>query len=361
MSRAFAVYLNDEVSDFILHTGQHYDDDLSEIFFSEMGIPQPAFRLSIGSLSHARQTAKMMEGIEDAIETIEPTAVLVYGDTNSTLSGALAAAKMNIPIVHVEAGLRSFNRKMPEEINRVLTDHVSTLLFSPTQTGIDNLIKEGFSLNTKFPYSSDQPGIFLSGDVMFDNTVFFSKESEALGRVANKWIISDQPYFLATIHRTNNTDNLERLLSIFMGLEKVSKELDRYIIIPLHPRTKKALGFISESEKIFKRTPKIVLIPPASFLEMFNLESHSEMIFTDSGGVQKEAYVLNKPCVVLREETEWVELLKTNACKLADANPEKILTESLYLFNNKNLNFPLLFGNGNASQFIAEKMFQNFS
>jgi UDP-GlcNAc3NAcA epimerase len=347
------------IKEVIVHTGQHYDTNMSEIFFEELSIPRPNYNLNVGSSSHGVQSARMIEGIEEIIITEKPNYILLYGDTNSTLAGAVAASKLDVPIVHIEAGLRSFNRKMPEEINRIVCDHLSTLLFSPTLTGYNNLTKEGFSIKNEKPFSPDNPGVFHCGDIMYDNSLYFAELSrkksvilKALGLEVNKFILS-------TIHRDHNTDNKENLESIFKALLNIAKEFK--IVLPLHPRTKNKLEEMENRtlyNEIFQNE-NLILIPPTSFLDMIALERSSKMIITDSGGVQKEAYFFNKPCIILRPETEWVEILETGKAKLVSANYTEIIKAYDSFKNLKEEEFPKIFGEGKASQFICQKLFSN--
>ncbi|MDP8205975.1 MAG: UDP-N-acetylglucosamine 2-epimerase (non-hydrolyzing) [Candidatus Electryonea clarkiae] len=277
-----------DVDEVLLHTGQHYDDDLSEIFFQELMIPKPKYNLGVGSASHGIQTAKILEGIE------KPDIVVVYGDTNSTLAGALAAVKLHIPIAHIEAGLRSFNKKMPEEVNRILTDHAVDLLFAPTKTAVRNLLHEGVNPDI----------IFSAGDVMYDAALFYLNEISDNDKIINDIGVQSGKYILATIHRQENTDDPARLRSIFDGLCQISEEYP--VVLPLHHRTSKVLeneGMLAGVEK------KLHLLNPIGYLDMLTLEKNSCLIVTDSGGIQKEAYFCKVPCVTLRDQTEWVELL----------------------------------------------------
>ena len=359
ISRAISKEFSGKIKEFIVHTGQHYDDNMSNVFFEELGIPKPSYNLNIGSGLHGEQTARMIEGIEELLLKEIPDYLLLYGDTNSTLSGAIAASKLNIPIVHVEAGLRSYNRKMPEEINRIVCDHLSSLLFSPTKSGFQNLVNEGFNSANKAPFSPDNSGVFHCGDIMYDNSLHFvdlaSKKSNIL--VENGLV--ESKYILATIHRDHNTDIPENLKSIFEALVTISKQLK--VVLPLHPRTEKMLH-ATEHKKLLmkiKETKNLFLIPPVSFLDMIQLEKNSSLIITDSGGVQKESYFFNKPCIVLRPETEWVEILETGKAKLVSADNKKILTAFDNLINMEQSEFPKIFGDGKAAEFICETLIGN--
>ncbi|MGZ5066525.1 MAG: non-hydrolyzing UDP-N-acetylglucosamine 2-epimerase [Usitatibacter sp.] len=291
----------------IVHTGQHYDANMSDVFFEELGIPRPAHHLDIGSAPHGKQTGRMLEEIEKVLELEKPDAVLVYGDTNSTLAGALAAAKMHIPIAHVEAGLRSFNRRMPEEVNRVVADHLSQLLFCPTGTAVENLAREGVT-----------EGVHNVGDVMFDIMLHYRKQVEAAPRALRALGLEPGGYVLATVHRAENTDSEENLRGIFAAFDRIQA---RYpVIVALHPRTRKLI----ETHAI-PVAARVRLLEPVSYLEMIELEAGARAILTDSGGVQKEAYFVDTPCLTLREETEWVETVAAGRNRLCGASTERIV------------------------------------
>lgn len=357
ISRAISNNYSSLIKEYILHTGQHYDEKMSEVFFDELKIPRPDFHLNVGSGMHGMQTAKMIKGIEAIITEISPDYLLVYGDTNSTLAGAIAASKIHTPIIHIEAGLRSYNKSMPEEINRIMCDHVSTLLFSPTTTGIENLKKEGFSINNLPPYTIDNPKVYHSGDIMYDNSLHFAKEAEQNSKILEQLAIKPNQYILCTIHRDNNTDNPLRLNSIFQALHFIEENYSQKIVIPLHPRTKKILSSNLDQELYQKigSNPNIIITEPVSFLDMIQLEANTSIIVTDSGGVQKEAYFFKKPCVILRPETEWIELVQNGTAKLADANTEKIISAFKSLFKAE-LNFSSIFGTGTAAEFVCNKI-----
>lgn len=342
----------------IVHTGQHYDSNMSAVFFEELHIPYPKYNLNVGSSSHSNQTAKMMTGLYEIFIKEKPDYVLVYGDTNSTLAASLTASKIHIPIIHIEAGLRSFNKSMPEEINRIVCDHVSTLLFTPTKTGLENLQKEGFA-NTKPKFNIDNPGIFLCGDIMLDNSLHFSKianDSYPNYLISNN--ITPDNYVLCTIHRPENTDNNTKLINILKSIEKIANKYNLKIIIPLHPRTKLKIDKLN-IKKILNNNKNIIFMPPVSYLEMIILEKNSKLIMTDSGGVQKEAYFFNKPCIVFRNETEWIEIMNTGYSILCSDNQEKIVTSFDILFNKRSTIFPKIFGNGKASEFICNEIIKN--
>ena len=354
LSRTIQKEFKPQVREVILHTGQHYDDVMSEVFFREMQIPSPDYNLGIGSASHGSQTGQMIDGIEQILLKEQPHGIVVYGDTNSTLAGALAASKLHIPVIHIEAGLRSFNKRMPEEINRIACDHVSTLLFSPTSTGVDNLANEGIMHHENQSLSFDQPGVYHSGDVMYDNTLFFKKLAIQNSPILRNLELEGQSYILATIHRPSNTDLPENLASILRAMNEISKEENIRIILPLHPRTAAILkqDHAREHMELLRTNKLISLIPAVSFLDMIRLEAEASIILTDSGGVQKEAWFMEKPVVVLREETEWVEIIEAGNGVLTGANTEKIISSTKNFLNNPPKAYPPIFGDGKAARQI---------
>ena len=297
----------------IVHTGQHYDAQMSQVFFDELGLPAPAVNLGVGSGPHGQMTGRMLEKLEEIMQSRQPDWVLVYGDTNSTLAGALAAAKLHIPAAHVEAGLRSFNRQMPEEINRIVTDHLAQLHFCPTQTAVENLAREGITKR-----------VFHVGDVMYDAAMLFAPIARQKSHILETLHLQPKQYFLATLHRAENTDDPKRLAGIWEGLKRLSES--RPVILPLHPRTRHALQKWSlwEPPDASSGTNGLRIIEPVGFLDMIRLEESAALILTDSGGVQKEAYFHRVPCVTLREETEWIETVRTGWNRLAGADPHRI-------------------------------------
>ena len=356
LSRAIRNHFADRIEETIVHTGQHYDENMSQVFFDELQIPRPDHNLHVGSSTHGVQTARMTEGIEALLINEHPDFIVLYGDTNSTLAGAVAAAKIHVPIVHIEAGLRSFNKAMPEEINRIVCDHCSTLLFTPTQAGLENLRREGFPMENEGPFTIDNPKVYHCGDIMFDNSLHFASIAEEKTDIINRLGLNEKPYVLATIHRDSNTDHPERLSAIFEALIRISKETR--VVLPLHPRTDKLLKTNLEADKqtqVFG-SENISLIPPVSFLEMTALERHAQLVMTDSGGVQKEAYFFQKPCIILRPETEWVEIVETGNAILADADEARIMKAWAHFKDNSPTNFPEIFGDGHAAEFMLEKM-----
>jgi UDP-GlcNAc3NAcA epimerase len=310
LSRAFRVHNKSsaqKIEEIIIHTGQHFDKNMSNVFFTELEIPHPNYNLEIASLSHGAMTGRMLESIELILIDEQPDYVLIYGDTNSTLAGALAASKLHIPIAHVEAGLRSFNMKMPEEINRILSDKISNLLFCPTETAVENLKNEGI-IN----------GVHNVGDVMYDVTLHYREQAKTKVEL-NLWNIKEGDYALCTIHRAENTDNISRLQSIFSALKEIAKELP--IILPIHPRTKQKIHSLKKEAWL----NNITILEPLPYLEMLRLEMSAKVILTDSGGIQKEAFFHEVPCVTLRDETEWVETIEMGWNKIVGADKHKML------------------------------------
>ncbi len=358
LSRAIKNSFANVIEEIIVHTGQHYDANMSKVFFEELEIPKENHNLNVGSGSHAYQTAEIINRLEKILLYEKPDAVVLYGDTNSTLAGALAASKMHIPVVHIEAGMRSFNKKMPEEINRICCDHVSTLLFSPTETGVKNLLKEGFKKNATPPISIDNPKVYHSGDVMFDNSLFFKSKAEHNSKVLQQNNLEKEKFVLVTVHRDSNTDVKENLNNLFKAFHEISSDERMTFVIPLHPRTEKMLSQQLDSRllKAVKKNPFMKIIEPVSFLDMIMLEVNCKMILTDSGGVQKESYFFKKPCVILRTETEWVELVKQGTAIICGANKTKIKNSYKKLSENISLQFPMIFGDGKASEFICSEI-----
>ncbi len=355
LSRAINKGFSDRVEEKILHTGQHYDANMSAVFFDEMGIPRPHFNLNTGSGKHGVQTAKMIAGIEEVLENETFDAIVLYGDTNSTIAGAVAASKLHLPIVHIEAGLRSFNMAMPEEINRIVCDNLSTVLFAPTQTAVDNLRREGF-LSSKATFADgNRRHVFHSGDIMYDNSLYFARLADEKTDILRRLGLEDEKFVLATIHRDNNTDDPERLTAIAEALLEIT-ERGYKIVLPLHPRTKKLLPQ-NLSEDDYRRitsNPDILIIPPVSFFEIIVLERHASLIMTDSGGLQKEAYFFRKPCLILRPETEWVEIVEQHAGIITDADKE-LIVRSFDEYIDTEPQFPPLFGDGHSAEFMLDK------
>ena len=332
VSRALA---NAGIQEQIIHTGQHFDESMSEVFFREMEIPRPAHHLEVNSLGHGAMTGRMLEKVEDILLKGKPDAVMVYGDTNSTLAGALAAVKIHIPVIHVESGLRSFDMKMPEEVNRVLTDRISSILFCPTTTAVKNLHEEGFG---NYPCRIEQVG-----DVMYDSVLFYLDKARKTSDVIRRLRLEKQSFALATIHRAENTDNPNRLSGIVDALNEIHKTVD--VVVPLHPRTRRHLSTL-------KTPAQFTIIEPIGYFDMLMMLDHAKLVLTDSGGLQKEAYFFRKFCITLRDQTEWVELVEAGANTLAGADSRKIV-EAFHRHKDDSIRDSKLYGNGDASVKIA--------
>ncbi len=328
-----------QIHEVIVHTGQHYDANMSQVFFTDMQIPQPDYHLAIGGNSHGAMTGRMLEKIEEAIIQEKPDVVLVYGDTNSTLAGALAAVKLHIPVAHVAAGLRSFNMNMPEEVNRILTDQISRWLFCPTETAVKNLEKEGLK-------DRSQAVVRNVGDVMYDASLFYRKVAKPSDPIASLIKEFDDNFYLSTVHRAENTDDPVRLRNIMEALDTISQSTP--VVLPLHPRTHKLLN----SHALHN----IRLIEPVGYFDMIVLLSKCKAVFTDSGGLQKEAYFFQKPCITLREETEWVELVEYGFNTLVGSDKNKILASALSLDGKINNYDRHLYGKGDASIKIVKML-----
>ena len=358
ISRAIKNNFSDKILEVIVHTGQHYDENMSQIFFEELEIPFPNFNLNVGSGSHGEQTAKMLEGLENIYVQEKPDAVIVYGDTNSTIAGALAASKIHIPVIHIEAGLRSFNKAMPEEINRIACDHMSTLLFTPSETGHRNLLNEGIKNDQKEAASIDNPKIYLCGDIMYDNSLYFSAMSEQKSEILKELEIITDEFILCTIHRDTNTDDTANLNAIFRALLRIQKTSNLKIVLPLHPRTKEKLNSHLDENLLteINQNKNFKIIPPLGFLDIISLEKNARLIITDSGGLQKEAFFFQKPCVILREQTEWIEIVENGNALIAGANELKIISSVETLIKRTDFTYPNLYGDGNAANFICKKI-----
>lgn len=328
------------IDETLLHTGQHYDPGLSQVFFDELKIPEPTYMLNVGSASHGAQTGRMLADIEQVLLNDRPDAVLVYGDTNSTLAGALAAAKLHIPVAHVEAGLRSFNRRMPEEINRVLTDQLSQWLFVPTKVAVANLQREGY----------DAKRIHCVGDIMFDATLRFAALANERSSALADHGVAPESYALATIHRAENTDEPERLRTIIAALDAFMAQSGVTVLLPVHPRTSKRLADYDCAPE------RARVIPPVGYLDMLTLERHACLIVTDSGGVQKEAYFQRRPCLTLRDESEWTELIDLgwNALCSPEAGVDAMTAALLGSKDRRGREGGAPYGEGDAGKRIAE-------
>lgn len=340
--REFNASGSESIEELIIHTGQHYDENMSKVFFRELDIPIPSWNLGIGNCSHGAMTGRMLEKIEDVLCRIQPDWVLVYGDTNSTLAGALAAKKMNLKLAHVESGLRSFNIRMPEEQNRIVSDRLSDLLFCPTETAVENLRVEGIP---SLPYGQKVMNV---GDVMYDATLYYLSLAETRSDVKRRLDITQGEYILCTIHRAENTNEASRLLHIVSALKEIAHETK--VIFPLHPRTRRILM------EARVNTGDIKVVDPVSYFDMLILEKGCKCIITDSGGVQKEAYFLQKPCITIRDETEWIELVRAGVNFLVCAERKKII-DAVKEWPSRGLDFSQKFyGSGDAGKKIVESL-----
>ncbi len=336
VSRELRTNFQSSMKEIIIHTGQHFEKNMSETFFSQLDIQEPNYNLGISGTSHGLMTGRMLESIESVLLKESPDLVLTYGDTNSTLAGALAAAKMHIPVAHVESGLRSYNMNMPEEINRVCTDKLSSILFCPTELSVMNLKKENIT-----------DGVRQVGDVMYDAAEFYKDIACEKSTILDDLILKENEYILATCHRQENTDNLEKLIQILNGIIKISNKIK--VVFPIHPRTKKVINKI----KNFKFSNNVLCIDPVSYLDMICLEKSAAAIFTDSGGMQKEAFFFETPCITCRDQTEWVETISLGVNTLVEPDEEKIY-EAVMNFNNVSFNDSKPYGDGRASKKILE-------
>jgi len=331
------------LTEILVHTGQHYDNNMSDIFFRELELPKPHYNLAIGSGSHGKQTGDMLAGLEEVFQLEKPDLVLIYGDTNSTLAAALAASKMHIPVAHVEAGLRSFNRRMPEEVNRIVADQLSNLLFTPTQGANNHLNNEGFP----------KEKIHCCGDVMYDVALYFGQKAEAKSQILKRLDVLNKPFILATIHRAENTDDPKRLMNIMEALMELGQEMP--IILPLHPRTQ---SFLKQYHVFDDVVNAVQMIEPVGFLDMIMLEKNASLIMTDSGGVQKEAFFHHVPCVTLRDETEWQELVDLGwNTVVPPEDKSKIIQAVRHALTQVGDMNQKPYGMGNAAEKIAEVLF----
>ena len=363
ISRAIRTHYSQQVCEHILHTGQHYDEQMSDVFFRELNIPVPEINLHVGSDSHGAQTSRMIEGIEQVLltDTKKYDGVIVYGDTNSTLAAAIAAGKLHVPVFHIEAGLRSFDMSMPEEINRIVCDQLSSILFTPTLTGMKNLEAEGFAtdgIKTRVRFANGRgQRVILSGDVMYDNALYFSKLAENRSTILQQNGLHPKAFVLATIHRPANTDVPANMQEIFRTLLDIAEKKEMDVVLPLHPRTRKlfAVGLGETMLRRIEQCRRLHLMSPVSFLDMISLEKNAAIVLTDSGGVQKEAFFYRTPCIILRSETEWTEIVEAGAGIIAGADYERIMAAFEQLLH-KQLASPTLFGDGQASEKIVKEI-----
>ena len=358
ISRVVRKKFQNRIQETLIHTGQHYDTAMSSVFFNDLDIPEPDVHLKVGSGTPSTQTARMIEGLDTALRTAAPDLVLVYGDTTSTLAGTIAAGKLNIPVAHVEAGLRSYDRSMPEELNRLVCDHASTWLFCPTTAAVNNLKREGFNVTGVGSATPDDPKVILSGDVMYDNALYFGGIANERSILIQAAGLTGREYILATVHRAKNTDDPVRFNAIFQALLDLQVKLNLPVVLPLNPRTQKAFDEFMEPRlrKAILGASGMHILPPVGFWDMIALERNARLVVTDSGGVQKEAYFFGKPCVILRSETEWVEIVETGRAVLADADPDRIISESLQLLDLGDEPMAPLFGDGHAAEKICVEL-----
>ncbi|MCJ8502997.1 non-hydrolyzing UDP-N-acetylglucosamine 2-epimerase [Desulfatitalea alkaliphila] len=340
---------NPLIEDILVHTGQHYDHNMSQVFFDQLRIPHPNHHLGVGSGSHGAMTGAMLERIEAILINESPDFVLVYGDTNSTLAGALAAAKCNVPVSHVEAGLRSFNRRMPEEINRVMADHLANILFCPTQQAVDNLQAEGIVESVGGAGAAFRRRVARVGDVMYDAFLFNRSLAAAQSSILGDHALAPKKFALATVHRQENTDDPVRLRGIFQALNAIASP-ESPLVMPLHPRTQKALAACGIA---CGKNADLKILPPVSYLDMIALEANAGLILTDSGGVQKEAYFVRVPCITLRDETEWVETVQSGWNVLAGSDPDRILDGARAAGRGRDVD---IYGDGDTAGAIVREL-----
>ncbi|KWW32103.1 MAG: hypothetical protein AUK63_199 [bacterium P3] len=352
VSRVIRKDFSNQMEEWVVHTGQHYDNTLSQVFFDELDIPMPRYNLAAGSDSGSRQTAKMIAGLDAVMTEKQFDGVLLYGDTNSTLAGAIAAAQHGLPVFHVEAGLRSFDRTMPEEMNRIVCDHLSNICFAPTNNAYEQLVQEG--LDDSRPHFADnrKRELVESGDVMYDNCLYYAEKRSDPVRMLHQLQLQTDGYVLATIHRKNNTDCPDRLEQILLALSDIARDRHLPVVLPLHPRTRKAMEKLPHCS-----TMHLQMLPPAGYLAMAELERNARVVITDSGGVQKEAFFYERPCVILRSETEWTEIVHHGAGILADADRMRIV-DAYDAITGRAIHFPPLFGDGHAAENIVRHIVQ---
>ncbi len=359
LHRVIKKHFSDSINESLVHTGQHYDDNMSKVFFDELELPKPHYNLGINKSSAASQLSEMISGINKILISDQPDAVLVYGDTTSTLAGALSAQKNNIPLLHVEAGMRSFNKTQPEEINRILTDHISSLLFCSSPSAVNHLINENIKHVSTNKNSIQQPGIFLCGDVMADNVFYYAEKAKHESATLQKLNLQSKKFLLATIHRADTADNNNTLQSVFNALDNITTQENISLIIPLHPRTKNNMN--NGLKQLINNNALIKIIDPVSYIDMMALQQNALMVFTDSGGMQKETFLLKTPCVVLRNETEWTELILNGNNILSGTRSDEIQSAYKKLSAKNDFTFPSLYGDGNAAAKICEIIVKQFS
>lgn len=350
VSRVILEDYKNELEEVIIHTGQHFDEKMSDIFFNEMSIPKPHYNLGINSMGHGSMTGQMLEKIEDLLLKEKPSITLVYGDTNTTLAGALAAVKLHIPVAHVEAGLRSFNINMPEEVNRIITDRVSSILFCPTQMAMKNLEKEGYP---NILYNGKLQKLLNVGDVMYDAALFYGKKLSNNPAILRELKLKKGSFVLCTVHRSENTDNRGRLKEILTALSHISKTTE--VLLPIHPRTRKIISSDSELKDI---ASTLKIIDPVGYFDMLSLIMNCQIVMTDSGGLQKEAYFFKKYCITMRDETEWVELVEHSVNFLSGAKRDRIISIYENISSKKFIDSSDLYGDGKAAEKVVESILE---
>ncbi|MFN0033067.1 MAG: non-hydrolyzing UDP-N-acetylglucosamine 2-epimerase [Flavobacteriales bacterium] len=354
LSRAIGEHFNKRISEILVHTGQHFDHNMSQVFFDELEIEPPSYSLTTGAGTHGAQTAAMLAEVEKVLLYEKPDAVLVYGDTNSTLAGALAAAKLHMPLIHVEAGIRSFNKMMPEEINRVTCDHLSSILFTPSDAGVLNLQSEGLTMKNFQKASINNPVVYRCGDIMLDVSMHAAHKVSQMSLSQLGIAFVNEDFAVCTIHRDSNTDDEKRLHTLLETLCKLIENIKIDIVFPLHPRTAKSIG-PSGLQKL-KLIKGLHVTEPLSYFDMQLLLQHCKLVLTDSGGLQKEAYFSRKPVIVLRSETEWIELVDSGFATVCDADETRIIDAAKHYMKSPPAAWPALYGDGRAAHFICEKI-----
>jgi UDP-GlcNAc3NAcA epimerase len=342
VSREIATHYKGQIEEKIIHTGQHFDTNMSKVFFDDLEIPQPDYHFAISGGHHGVMTGKMLEAIEGVLLRDRPDCLLIYGDTNSTLAGALAASKLHIPVAHVEAGLRSLNMRMPEEVNRILSDRISSFLFCPTMAAVENLSAEGIN-----------DGVFQVGDVMYDIALFYKERAQKSSHILGTLGLKNKGFALATCHRAENTDHPQNLENILTAFSQIAKNIP--LVLPLHPRTKKTIA----ENRLEELLQSIIITEPLPFLDMIALEQSAKIILTDSGGVQKEAFFYKTPCITLRDQTEWVETVALGWNRLVGADPQAILEGASNAIDEIPTLYENLYGDGKASQKICDYLLKS--
>jgi len=364
ISRAISSKFSHEINEIIVHTGQHYDENMSDVFFNELKIPKEKYNLNVGSTNHAQQTAQIMMALDKVVESEKPDAIILYGDTNSTLAACLVGIKRFIPVIHIEAGVRSYNKTFPEEVNRLICDHTSSILFVPSVDGMTCLSREGFETDPEVQGDGllvNAPKVFRCGDIMYDNTLYFKNKADLyFQKLCSKLSLPGKDFFLVTAHRPSNVDTVNDFKEIVRFFHYSIDELHKEIVFPIHPRTQNLIDHNPELSELMSKKG-IHCTPPVSFIEMIALEKYSDMVITDSGGVQKEAFFMGKPCLIMLNETPWVELVESKNAKLVGNNYNLLCQGAKEFLENKPVDFPNLYGDGKSAEFICEKIIQTLN